>query len=191
MLRLGLRLFPLVALQHAGVIDSLDGTFRARSLRASEKDSKWPGKVESLQLHRLGYDLSHDEMRIGQVPLNLIGNELTITVFRNPLRFLPHFTKNPSRRPMKVVTLNFVLAIVLPIVRGSAIFSPAGVLPTDYFLLVLSGVVTAAPIVALVAGMKHVPFKTVGTLQYIVPTLMLLCSVVWSGKWPSHAQGLG
>jgi len=40
---LGPCFFPPVALQYAGGIDSRDGTFRRRSLRAAEKDSEYLG----------------------------------------------------------------------------------------------------------------------------------------------------
>jgi chloramphenicol-sensitive protein RarD len=92
---------------------------------------------------------------------------------------------------LETLLLSFVLAATLPLMRGSSILFPTEALSSDYLLLLLSGLITAAPIVALVSGMKYIPVKTVGALQYIAPTLMLLCSVAWAGKWPTHTEAVG
>jgi chloramphenicol-sensitive protein RarD len=92
---------------------------------------------------------------------------------------------------LETLLLSFVLAATLPLMKESSILFPTEALSSDYLLLLLSGLVTAAPIVALVSGMKYVPVKTVGALQYIAPTLMLLCSVTWAGKWATRTEAVG
>lgn len=58
----------------------------------------------------------------------------------------------------------------------------------DWTLFGAAGFVTAAPIVAFVAGLRHVPMKVVGVLQYLTPTLMLLSSVLYFGVPISQVQ---
>jgi chloramphenicol-sensitive protein RarD len=45
-------------------------------------------------------------------------------------------------------------------------------------LLVASGLVTAIPLFLFAYGARALPYSTVGVLQYIAPTLQLLCGVV-------------
>jgi len=45
-------------------------------------------------------------------------------------------------------------------------------------LLVGSGLVTAIPLFLFAYGARALPYSTVGVLQYIAPTLQLLCGVV-------------
>ncbi len=44
-------------------------------------------------------------------------------------------------------------------------------------LLVLGGVITAAPLIGFAYGVRRIPFSLVGLLQYIAPTLQLLLGV--------------
>ena len=48
----------------------------------------------------------------------------------------------------------------------------------DGLLLMLAGPVTAVPMILYSAGVNHLDFKTVGILQYISPSLMLLIGIL-------------
>jgi len=74
--------------------------------------------------------------------------------------------------------------LLLPLGLGYLIWCEAagsGVLAhTDWFtnlLLVLSGPITAVPLVLFAFGARRIPYSTVGLLQYIGPTLQLLLGV--------------
>ena len=58
-------------------------------------------------------------------------------------------------------------------------------------LLVLSGVVSAVPLIAFAYGVRRIPLSMVGLLQYIAPTLQLLLGV-WFFREPfGTVQALG
>jgi chloramphenicol-sensitive protein RarD len=74
--------------------------------------------------------------------------------------------------------------LLLPLGLGYLIWCEAagsGVLAhTDWLtnlLLVLSGPITAVPLVLFAFGARRIPYSTVGLLQYIGPTLQLLLGV--------------
>lgn len=58
-------------------------------------------------------------------------------------------------------------------------------------LLVGSGLVTAIPLFLFAYGARALPYSTVGVLQYIAPTLQLMCGVVFFGEafGPALAAG--
>jgi chloramphenicol-sensitive protein RarD len=45
-------------------------------------------------------------------------------------------------------------------------------------LLLAGGVVTSVPLVLFAFGARRVPYSTIGVLQFIAPTLQLLCGLV-------------
>jgi chloramphenicol-sensitive protein RarD len=59
---------------------------------------------------------------------------------------------------------------------GSGAFGPAGAAVTA--LLIGSGLVTAVPLFLFAYSARLLPYSTVGVLQYIGPTLQLLCGVL-------------
>jgi chloramphenicol-sensitive protein RarD len=61
-------------------------------------------------------------------------------------------------------------------IRGEAAFG-SGSIQTD-LLLVLSGVVTAAPLIFFAAAAQQIPLSSLGLLQYIAPTLQFLIGVL-------------
>jgi chloramphenicol-sensitive protein RarD len=61
-------------------------------------------------------------------------------------------------------------------VSGSGALTMAG--PHIAALLIGSGLVTAIPLFLFAYGARALPYSTVGILQYIAPTLQLLCGVV-------------
>jgi EamA domain-containing membrane protein RarD len=84
--------------------------------------------------------------------------------------------------------LTIVLSVLLPLTNGMAALVPTATTRIDLLLFVTSGVVTAIPILLLMEGMKVVPLKVVGILQYIAPTLTLLCSALYFEVEPSTTQ---
>ncbi len=60
--------------------------------------------------------------------------------------------------------------------RGSLSLTAEG--PAHFLLLVSAGVVTAVPLLFFGAAATRVPLSTLGVLQYLAPTLQLLCGVL-------------
>jgi chloramphenicol-sensitive protein RarD len=58
---------------------------------------------------------------------------------------------------------------------GNGALATAG--PAIAALLIGSGLITAIPLVLFAYGARALPYSTVGVLQYITPTLQLLCGV--------------
>jgi chloramphenicol-sensitive protein RarD len=58
-------------------------------------------------------------------------------------------------------------------------------------LLVLGGALTAIPLIGFAYGAKRIPYTLVGLLQYISPSLQLLCGVLLLGETFSATQALG
>lgn len=84
-----------------------------------------------------------------------------------------------------------VLLLVLVGVQGHAEFGHHGWVNTTLILTV--GLVTAGPLVLFAVAAKNIPLTTVGLLQYITPTLQLLCGVLLFGEHmtPSRWVGFG
>ena len=58
-------------------------------------------------------------------------------------------------------------------------------------LLVASGLVTALPLILFAYGAQRIPYSLVGILQYIAPTLQLLCGVLLYGEPFTAVQAQG
>jgi chloramphenicol-sensitive protein RarD len=84
--------------------------------------------------------------------------------------------------------LALVLVVVFPLTFDWRVLLPAQSSGTDLALFALSGFVTAAPILLMIEGMKKVPMRAIGTLQYVTPTLTLLCSTFYFGIDPTKSQ---
>ncbi|MBW6473062.1 MAG: EamA family transporter RarD [Anaerolineaceae bacterium] len=59
--------------------------------------------------------------------------------------------------------------------NGSAAFGHAS--PQTTFLLALSGIITAIPLIFFASGAPKVPLTTIGILQYIAPTIQFLIGI--------------
>lgn len=59
--------------------------------------------------------------------------------------------------------------------NGSAAFGHAS--PQTTFLLALSGIITAIPLILFASGAPKVPLTTIGILQYIAPTIQFLIGI--------------
>lgn len=73
--------------------------------------------------------------------------------------------------------------------RGEGAFGNAGI-GTD-LLFALSGIVTALPLALFAFGARRIPLSMIGILQYLAPTLQLLCGVLLYGEPFTAAQALG
>jgi len=88
--------------------------------------------------------------------------------------------------------------VLLPVALGLVLW--LGVTGTQTFttegtghaaLLVLSGAVTAAPLLLFAASARRVPLVTVGLLQFVTPVMQLLCGVVLLGESMSSQRWVG
>lgn len=74
-------------------------------------------------------------------------------------------------------------------VTGTQTFTTAQ--PSHPTLLVLSGVVTAIPLLLFAAAARRVPLVTIGLLQFITPVMQLLCGVLLLGEQMTTARWVG
>jgi chloramphenicol-sensitive protein RarD len=58
-------------------------------------------------------------------------------------------------------------------------------------LLVLGGALTALPLLGFAYGARRIPYSLVGFLQYISPTLQLLCGVLLLGEPFGSERAIG
>lgn len=58
-------------------------------------------------------------------------------------------------------------------------------------LLVLGGALTAIPLIGYAYAVRRIPFSIVGLLQYIAPTLQLLCGVFFFGEAFDRDRAVG
>ena len=79
--------------------------------------------------------------------------------------------------------------LVLAEARGVGAFAHGG-LDRDA-LLILGGAVTALPLIGFAYGARRLPYSLVGVLQYISPSLQLLCGVLLLGEAFSRDQAIG
>ncbi|MEO7449141.1 MAG: EamA family transporter RarD [Humibacillus sp.] len=83
---------------------------------------------------------------------------------------------------VETVVLAPVAVVALAVVgqRGGLTFGQFGAWHTA--LLVLSGVVTALPLLCFAAAARRIPLVTVGLIQFITPVMQLLCAVLLLGE---------
>ena len=74
---------------------------------------------------------------------------------------------------------------------GTAAFTHEG--PVIAALLVGAGIATAVPLFLFAYGARRLPYSTVGVLQYIGPSIQLVCGVIFYGEsfGRSRAAGFG
>lgn len=58
-------------------------------------------------------------------------------------------------------------------------------------LLILGGALTALPLIGFAYAVRRIPFSVVGLLQYIAPTLQLLCGVLVLGESFDRDRAIG
>lgn len=105
----------------------------------------------------------------------------------------------PPVRGLGVESLYLVLpalALLLWVeARGQGGFLPLGSAPGWGWkldaLLVLGGALTALPLIGFAEAVRRIPYAVVGLLQYIAPTLQLLCGVLLLGEDFSTDRAIG
>ena len=73
--------------------------------------------------------------------------------------------------------------------NGESTFLSEG--PSHTALLILSGLVTALPLILFAQGAKLLPLSTVGMLQYMTPTMQLLWAVFVTQEHMSSERWIG
>jgi len=63
--------------------------------------------------------------------------------------------------------------------------------PWQSLLLAGTGVITVAPLLLFAAAARRIPLTTIGLLQYLTPTLQLLCGVVLFGEQMPVSRWIG
>ena len=87
-----------------------------------------------------------------------------------------------------VVSVTAEVALLAPVASGYLVWLHAtgggifGTQATTTGLLMASGVITALPLILFSRATKAVPYATVGLIQYINPTLQMLCAVIVFGE---------
>ncbi len=89
-----------------------------------------------------------------------------------------------------VILAPVALAIIVWLgVTGTQTFTTQT--PLHPTLLVLSGVVTAIPLLLFAAAARRVPLVTIGLLQFVTPVMQLLCGVLLLGERMSAQRWAG
>jgi chloramphenicol-sensitive protein RarD len=88
-----------------------------------------------------------------------------------------------------VLTPIAVVLLAVLTLRGDTTFTTDGAWHTT--LLVLSGVLTATPLLFFAAAARRVPLVTIGLLQFITPVLQLLCGVLLLHEHMSAQRWVG
>lgn len=73
--------------------------------------------------------------------------------------------------------------------QDSAVFGQG--LWTQDAMLIVGGALTALPLIGFAYGARRIPYSLVGILQYIAPTIQLLCGVLILGEAFSGSQAIG
>jgi chloramphenicol-sensitive protein RarD len=58
-------------------------------------------------------------------------------------------------------------------------------------MLIVGGALTALPLIGFAYGARRIPYSLVGILQYIAPTIQLLCGVLILGEAFTASQAIG
>ena len=92
---------------------------------------------------------------------------------------------------VETVVLAPVAAVVLVVVgaHGGLEFGLHGGVHTS--LLVLSGVVTAVPLLCFAAAARRIPLVTIGLVQFITPVMQLLCAVIFLDEHMPSERWIG
>jgi chloramphenicol-sensitive protein RarD len=73
--------------------------------------------------------------------------------------------------------------------NGTGAFGHSGALVD--VLLLLGGIVTSVPLVLFAFGARQVPYSTIGIIQFIAPSLQLLCGLVVFGETLESTRATG
>ncbi len=92
---------------------------------------------------------------------------------------------------VETVVLAPVAVVLLLVVgaQGGLEFGRHGGVHTS--LLVLSGVVTAVPLLCFAAAARRIPLVSIGLIQFITPVMQLLCAVLLLGEHMPRERWIG
>ena len=123
----------------------------------------------------------------GRLPLVALGLTLTWGAYAYLKRRMPIGANEGFALEVLILT-PFALAYVLYLqARGQAVFLAD--LPTTWLLLA-AGVVTAVPLMLYANGAKGLSLSTIGIMQYISPTMILVTATLVFGEEMARAQML-
>lgn len=74
---------------------------------------------------------------------------------------------------------------------GSGGYTALQLSAREWLLLVVGGGLTALPLIGFAYGARRIPYSLMGVLQYLSPTLQLLCGVLLLGESFSRSQAIG
>jgi chloramphenicol-sensitive protein RarD len=116
----------------------------------------------------------------GQVPVAALGITVSWGTYAYFKRALPIGPNQGFLLEVLILTPFALGLIALVTARGESHFL-AGT-PADTWLLVGTGLVTAVPLILYAYGAKGLRLSTIGILQYIAPTMILLSAVFLFGE---------
>ena len=146
----------------------------------SERPSSW--KITSILLAVLAVLLQiSQERRFEPVSLLLM---LTICFYGAAKKGM---TLPAARSVLLETAVMFPLAAAFLLYRGLSApvwspLSPFGAAPSDLFLLLLAGPITAVPLLLFGEGIKRISLTAQGVVQYLSPTLQFLIAVFVFGE---------
>jgi chloramphenicol-sensitive protein RarD len=121
----------------------------------------------------------------GRLPLVALGLTLSWGIYAYLKRRMP-IGPNEGFALEVLILAPFALAYLLWIgLRGEAVFLTDG---TTSLLLTMAGVVTAIPLMLYANGAKGLSLSTIGIMQYVSPTMILLCATLAFGEHLGAAQ---
>ena len=125
----------------------------------------------------------------GQAPIHALGMAVTFG-FYGLLKKKVTVTATASVAAETLVVAPFALAYLIWLQgTGDATFGTVSGGHTA--LMVLSGVVTAAPLLLYGTGVRKLPLATIGMLQYITPTMQMLWALFVTQEQFSTARWIG
>jgi chloramphenicol-sensitive protein RarD len=116
----------------------------------------------------------------GQVPLAALGITVSWGAYAYFKRALPIGPNQGFLLEVLILTPFALGLIALVTARGEGHFLEG--VPEDTWLLLGTGVVTAVPLILYAYGAKGLRLSTIGILQYIAPTMILLTAVFLFGE---------
>lgn len=91
---------------------------------------------------------------------------------------------------LEMIVLSPVAVVYLAVIGSSGNSHFLSVSPLVTTLLIATGIITAVPLLLFGEGARRVPLSTVGFLQYVAPTLMLLIGTIIYHERFSIADGM-
>lgn len=125
----------------------------------------------------------------GQPPIMALGMALSFGVY-GLLKKRVSVSATASLTAETLVVAPVALAFLMYLeATGSATFATEG--PSHTVLLIVAGIITAAPLFFFGAGAKKLPLSTIGMLQYLTPTMQMLWAVVVMNEQQSTNRWIG